>query len=224
MIRTLIIEDEPLAQDILVGYIEKTPELTLVEKCNNAFEAFEILHRHMVDLMFVDIRMPGMSGLEFIRSLKNPPAVIFITASAGDAISGFELDAADYLLKPVTYERFRIGIDKVLKRNVTVPVLQPAYHYFKVSGTLVKVQHADLLYAQSLKDYLVLHTKLGKLVVHMTMKYLEGLLPANKFIRIHRSFLVNKHFVTSFDRMAVRINEVELPVGENFRKNLSAIE
>lgn len=223
MIRCIIVDDEPLARDILEIYVGKCPELILVRKCANALEAFNVLHTERVDLMFLDIRMPGINGISFVRSLKTPPAVIFTTAYSEHALTGFELDAVDYLLKPITYERFLKSIRKLLKVHQPEPIAAKDYTYFKVSGKLIKVFHADLLYAQSVKDYIMIKTTGGNYLTHMTMKYLEELLPAGDFIRVHRSYLVNKSHVGQVNKFQLKIRDETVPVGENYRAVLAQI-
>jgi DNA-binding LytR/AlgR family response regulator len=224
MIRCLIIDDEPLAQEVLENYISQSGQLELAGKCNNALEAFNILHTQVIDLMFLDIKMPGITGLDFIKSLKNPPAVIFTTAYSEYAVTGFELDAIDYLLKPVTYERFLKSIGKLLKIQQTEPPAEKNYTYFKVSGQLVKVLHSDLLYAQSVKDYIHLKTTQGNYLTHMTMKFLNELLPAGIFVRVHRSYLVNKLLVSLVDRSYLKIGDELIPVGEYYKSALGFID
>jgi DNA-binding LytR/AlgR family response regulator len=158
MITCIVVDDEPLAQEVLQNYIARLPTLVLIKKCNNALDAFNVLHAGRIDLMFLDIKMPGISGVDFVRSLKKPPAVIFTTAFADYAVTGFELDAIDYLLKPITFDRFERAINKLLKINQQEQPEEKNYTYFKVSGKLVKVFHADLLYVQSVKDYLQICT------------------------------------------------------------------
>lgn len=223
MIRCIIIDDEPLAQEVLENYISRFPELVLVNKCNNALEAFNVLHTSQVDLMFLDIQMPAINGIDFIRSLKNPPAVIFTTAFASYAVSGFELDAIDYLLKPITYERFEKAINKLLKIQPAPVSEDKDYTYFKVSGRLLKVFHADLLYAQAVKDYILISTMKGNYLTHMTMKYLNSLLPADLFIRVHRSYIVNKTHVSLIDKMCLKIAAEIIPIGDSYKGNIAQI-
>ncbi len=224
MINCIIIDDEPLAQDILENYIGRMPQLALVKKCNNAPEAFSVLHTERIDLMFLDIKMPAINGIDFIRSLKNPPAVIFTTAFADYAVTGFELDAIDYLLKPITFDRFQRGINKLLKIQQQMFSEEKNYTYFKVSGKLVKVFHADLLYARSVKDYIQIFTAKGSYLTHMTMKYLGELLPGDTFIRVHRSYLVNKDCVNQVDKMNLTIAGEVIPIGDNYRNNATLIK
>ena len=170
--------------------------------------------------MFLDIKMPGINGLDFFRSLKNPPAVIFTTAFASHAVEGFELDAVDYLLKPITFERFQKSINKFLKIQTIEQQQSRNYCYFKISGRLVKILHADILYAHSVKDYIQLCTPDKNYLTHMTMKYLCDLLPADTFIRVHRSYLVNKNHINTVETSAIKIGGDAIPVGNNYKSNL----
>ncbi|WP_199562642.1 LytR/AlgR family response regulator transcription factor [Pedobacter chinensis] len=221
MINCLIVDDEPLAQDILETYIKGNNNLCLIKKCSTAIEAFEVLHQQKIDLIFLDIKMPALSGIDFLKSLKNPPAVIFTTAFSEYAVTSYELEAVDYLLKPITTERFQKSLDKLFRSQSMLIDTEKEYTYFKVSGNLVKVSHTEILYAQSIRDYIMLYTKIGNLMVHMTMKYLCGLLPESQFKRIHRSYLVNKIHITAISKSQVLLNEIEIPVGEIYRGNIS---
>lgn len=221
MIRCLVIDDEPLAQEVLMNYIDRFAELEYVGACKNALDAFTILQQEQIDLMFLDIKMPGINGLDFLRALKNPPSVIFTTAFANHAIEGFELDAVDYLLKPITFERFQKSINKALKIQTIEQKQSRNYSYFKVSGNLIKVFHTDLLYAHSVKDYIQLCTRQKNYLTHMTMKYLCELLPADTFIRVHRSYLVNKNYVDAVHRSGLKIGDEDIPVGDNYKSNLT---
>jgi len=224
MIKCIIVDDEPLAQEVLENYAGRIPQLQLIKKCSNALEAFEVLHNQTIDLVFLDVKMPGINGPDFIRSLKNPPAVIFTTAFAEYAVTGFELDAVDYLLKPITFERFEKAINKVLKVHKPEITEQKDYTYFKISGRLIKIAHADLLYAQSVKDYILLCTTQGNHLTHMTMKYLNELLPSPPFLRVHRSYMVNKAFVNLIDKSSIKLGTEVIPVGENYRHNTGLID
>ncbi len=221
--KCIIVDDEPLAQEVLENFISRMDNLQLVSKCNNAVDAFQLLHSRSVDLMFLDIKMPGINGLDFVRSLKNPPAVIFTTAFAEHALTGFELEAIDYLLKPITYERFEKSIQRLLKIYKPESVEPKSYTYFKVSGQLIKIAHTDLQYAQSVKDYILLCTTKGNYLTHMTMKYLNELLPADMFLRVHRSYLVNKNFVDKASKNTIIIAKEVIPIGEKYRQQFSLI-
>lgn len=221
MIKCIIVDDEPLALDILETHIAAFPQLQLVRRCRNALEAFDALHTEKIDLVFLDIQMPSITGIDFIRSLKEPPAVIFTTAFAEHAVTGFELDAIDYLLKPITFERFSKSINKLIKqKQPEAAEAAKNYTYFKVAGSLVKVMHPDLLVVKSVKDYLLLKTKKGNHLTHMTMKNLEALLPAELFIRVHRSYLVNRQAITIISRQHVEVEKERIPIGENYRSSV----
>jgi two-component system LytT family response regulator len=221
MVRCLIVDDEPLAQQVLENYIARTPMLELTGKCFHAAEAIALLRREPVDLLFLDIKMPHISGIQLIQSLKHAPAFIFTTAYAEYAVQSYELQATDYLLKPITYERFRKSIDRYLQ-------LQPAptqeavkhYLYIKVDGSLVKVFHTDIVFAQSLKDYIRITTTSGTFLTHLTMKSLLELLPEEQFKRIHRSYVVNLQHVNKISKDAVVAGTNTLPVGDMYKENL----
>ncbi|MGV3686238.1 MAG: LytR/AlgR family response regulator transcription factor [Daejeonella sp.] len=216
MIRCIVVDDEPLAQQVLQEHIHRIPELSLVKTCSNALEAFEIIHKETVDLIFLDIQMPSLTGIDFIRSLKDPPAVIFITAYSEYAVQSYELNAVDYLLKPVTFERLGISIRKLLKQQADAEP-QPGYSYFKANGKMVKIMHTDIICAQSIKDYIIIKTLKANYVTHMTMKYLTGLLPAELFRRVHRSFIVGTNHITSIGRNEIELGDMKVPVGESYK-------
>lgn len=220
MIRCIIVDDEPLAQEVLESHIKRYGELVIAAKCAHALEAFDILHREEIDLMFLDIRMPSISGIDFLRSLKHPPKVIFTTAYTEYGHTGFELDAVDYLLKPISYERFEKSMQKLLRILPEDKPEEKNYTYFKVSGKLIKVIHTDLLYAQSVKDYIMIRTTKGNLLTHLTMKSLTELLPVNQFVRVHRSYLINVTKMDRVERTSVVVAGAEIPVGENYRDSI----
>jgi two-component system LytT family response regulator len=224
MIKCIIVDDEPLAQEVLESHIQQTKQLTLIGKCSNALEAFQLLQSHTIDLMFLDIEMPAVSGIGFLKALKNPPAVVFTTAFADYALTGFELEAVDYLLKPITYARFQKSIYKLLKYYPHEQPQPKSHTYFKVSGKLIKVMHADLRYVQSVKDYILLNTTQGNYLTHMTMKFLTELLPTDNFVRVHRSYLINKNCITTINRAQLSIGNEVIPIGENYREFLDSVE
>lgn len=223
MISCIIVDDEPLAHDVLETHIRRYGRISLVGKCSNALSAFDLIHQLKVDLVFLDIKMPGINGIQFVKSLKDPPKIIFTTAYSKHALTGFELDAVDYLLKPVTYELFERSMSKLLRVHALETVPQKDYTYFKVSGTLMKIRHEDLLFVQAVKDYVLLQTKFARFLTHMTMKHLTELLPSNIFIRVHRSHVVNIHAITSLSKSHVKLGSEIIPVGELYRSNLDVI-
>ncbi|OIN59888.1 LytR/AlgR family response regulator transcription factor [Arsenicibacter rosenii] len=220
MIKCLIVDDEPLARQVLETYIQQTADLVLIKSCPNALEAFEAVTNYPVDLIFLDIQLPLLTGVDFIRQLRQPPAVIFTTAYPDYAVESYELEAVDYVLKPITYHRFGQSIDRFLKR--TAAVMPPVPHtYFKVDGQLVKLLHADIMYAQSIKDYILLKTPHRSYIIHMTMKSLSELLPNQHFRRVHRSFLVNLRHITAVGRQDIQIGETTIPIGDSYRTMLN---
>lgn len=223
MLRCLIVEDEPLGQLVLERYISRVPEFQLAGKCASALEAFEALHAGPVDLIFLDIRLPLINGMDFLRSLKDPPLVVFTTAYPGFAAQSYDLEALDYLVKPITEERFRKCVDKVLKVTESPAPKDKEYLFLKVDGQLVRVLLEEILYIESLKDYLRVVTTRGAWITHMTMKALEGLLPAHAFVRIHRSYLVSLSKVSVLGATSVSIGEKKIPVGESYRKKVSGL-
>ena len=236
MIRAIIVDDEPLAQEILETYIQKMPNVELVAKCDNALEANEILRATSVDLMFLDIQMPQLSGIEFLKTLANPPYVVFTTAHADYAVQGFELDAVDYLLKPISFERFIKAVNKVAA-HITSRKQHDAengntesnddFIFVKADKKLVKINFEDILYIEGLKDYVIIRQETGRVITLQTMKSLEDKLPLSKFKRIHRSFIVNIKRITAIVGNMVEIMESgkikQLPIGKNYRDELMDI-
>jgi DNA-binding LytR/AlgR family response regulator len=247
-ISCLIIDDEPLAQDVLATHIGSLPALRLVQKCSNAMEAFEALHKHSIQLIFLDINMPIISGLSFLRSLKDPPAVILTTAYTEHALEGYELDVVDYLLKPISFNRFakavkkaaaQLGLAEITVTNVTtnngLPIAQPTvssnisapeknYFFIKANGKLVKVDHADILYIEGMKDYLKIHTKdQSPIVTHNTMKALEEQLPQDKFIRVHKSYIMAVDAIDSIEGNIIHVGKEEIPLGSSYKDALLAV-
>lgn len=236
MIRVIIVDDEPLAQEIIETYVQQMPNLELVAICNNALEANEVLRTESIDLMFLDIQMPQLSGIEFLKTLSHPPKVIFTTAHADYAIQGFELDAADYLLKPISFERFFKAVNKASslvahrKQNETENGngdSNDAFIFVKADKKLVKINFEDILYIEGLKDYVIIRQETGRVITLQTMKSLEDKLPITKFKRIHRSYIVNIKRITAILGNMVELIESgkvkQLPIGKNYRDELMDI-
>ncbi len=235
MIRAIIVDDEQLAQEILETYIQKMPNVELVAKCDNALEANEILRSTSVDLMFLDIQMPHLSGIEFLKTLANPPYVVFTTAHADYAVQGFELDAIDYLLKPISLERFIKAVNKVTthldtkrqqENDINIDT-NDDFIFVKADKKLVKINFEDILYIEGLKDYVIIRQETGRVITLQTMKSLEDKLPLSKFKRIHRSYIVNIKRITAIVGNMVEIMELgkikQLPIGKNYRDELMDI-
>ena len=223
-IRCMIVDDEPLAREIIKNHIAATPELTLVKTCMNASEAYEGIHQHQIDLIFLDIQMPVITGTEFLRSLRNPPLVIFTTAFHNYAVEGFELNSVDYLLKPVTYERFYQSIQRVKDRlRVNVhPINEPVidYLFIKQDSRLIRVNFDNIRYIEAEKDFSSVVTEDRKLLAGMHLKMFESMLPGNLFVRVHRSFIVNLSKVGSINGNMVELGKTEIPIGGNYKENL----
>lgn len=235
---TIIVDDEPLAQDVLETYIEKIPELNLVGKCNNALEANEMLKNKDVDLMFLDIQMPQLTGIDFLKTLSKPPMVIFTTAYPNYALDGFELNALDYLLKPISLERFMKAVNKAqeqfdLHHREAVSSTAEAgeegsnFIFVKADKKLVKVNYDDILYIEGLKDYVIIRMDQDRVITLQTMKSLEAKMPQDRFKRIHRSYIVNLDRINAVVGNMVEIVEKKetkhLPIGKNYREELLEI-
>lgn len=196
-INCLIIDDEPLARELLESYIGRIPFISLVKSCQDAFEAIDILQTNTIDLLITDIQMPKINGLELIKSLSNPPFVIFATAFPDYAIDGFHLDAVDFLLKPISFERFFKAINKA-KKDIEQKGAKPTvtnknmHHLFVKDGyKLSKILFEDILYIEGMKDYIKIVTKQKNIVTYMRMKSIEQVLPSDHFIRIHKSYIIH---------------------------------
>jgi DNA-binding LytR/AlgR family response regulator len=235
MINAIIVDDEPLAQDVLETYIEKIPELKLVAKCGNALEANDALREHEVDLMFLDIQMPQLTGIDFLKTLSKPPQVILTTAYPNYAIEGFELNALDYLLKPISLERFMKAVNKAVEQiemqrrdaGTPGPEEETEYIFVKADKKLVKIFYRDILYIEGLKDYVIIRMEKGRVITLQTMKSLEEKLPQQMFKRIHRSYIVNLEKINAVVGNMVEVIEKNqakhLPIGKNYRDELLEI-
>jgi DNA-binding LytR/AlgR family response regulator len=226
----LIVDDEPLAQEVLETYIDKIPDLRLVGKCSSAMEANETLAKKDVDLVFLDIQMPQITGIEFVRSLGDPPMIIFTTAYSDYALDGFDLGAVDYLLKPISFERFMKGVNKAreqydLRKHEHSGSADTDEHFFvKADKKLVKVRFNDILYIEGLKDYVIIRLEEGRVITLQTMKSLEEKLPQGKFRRVHRSYIVSMNRIHAVVGNMLEVIEKgqtkHLPIGKNYRDDL----
>lgn len=229
MIKTIIVDDEPLALDILEAFVSKMPNLQLIAKCENAFEANEVLQNQKVDLMFLDIQMPQLNGVDFLKSLANPPCVVFTTAYPEFAVEGFELNALDYLVKPISMDRFMKAVNKVAeklaaKQEAEEPASTDQFFFVKADKKLVKINFDDIVYIEGLKDYVIIKNETNRVITLQTMKSLEDKLPPQTFRRIHRSFIVNMNKIQALDGSVVEVMEKgqvkHLPIGKNYRDEL----
>jgi DNA-binding LytR/AlgR family response regulator len=235
---TLIIDDEPLALDVLETYVGQMPQLKLVGRCSNAIEANELIRKQPVDLIFLDIQMPQVSGVDFIKSLPHPPLFIFTTAFSNYAVEGYELNAIDYLLKPISFDRFMKAVNKAMEQfelrhreesgdSGRLGEEGVDFFFVKADKKLVKVKYDEILYIEGLKDYVIIRLEQGRVVTLQTMKSLEDKLPLNKFKRIHRSYIVSIDKIHAIDGTSVDVFEKgaikQLPIGKNYRDEILEI-
>ena len=224
MITCAIIDDEPYARDLLKAFVARIPAFELAGSYSNALQAMSALGSKKIDLLFLDIQMPELSGVDFLKSLDKKPMVIFTTAFAEYAIEGFELDVVDYLLKPFDFQRFVKAANKVISKcDNKIPSVEerPAgddFMFVKDGTRLVKVEFADILFVKGTREYVTIHTKTGKIMSLQTMKNLEHELP-DGFIRVHNSFIVNIRAVDSIEKDDVFVGEEQIPVGATYKKN-----
>jgi DNA-binding LytR/AlgR family response regulator len=225
--KCLVVDDEPLARDLIESYIDQVEGLTVVKSCANAIEAFTAMQHKSVDLMFLDIQMPQVTGMELLKSLKDKPKVILTTAYREYAVEAFDLDVIDYLVKPITFERFLRAISKIyhvqhplneVEENSMLQSYDEAYIYLREDREMIKVFLRDILYIESLRDYVKVKTTTRQIITYQKISYLEQKLPENKFVRVHRSFIVSFDKVSSFAMNAVRIANTEIPIGRNYKQ------
>jgi len=220
----LIVEDEHLAAGVIKDYIEQVPGLRLKAICGDIFSANEMLREDRIDLIFLDINLPKISGLEFMRSLGSRYHIILTTAYHEYAIDGFNLNAVDYLLKPVEFSRFLQAINKVYEKEGNGPEKSPAalpgnkFYFFTTDKKKVKVYADDIYYIESLKDYVSIHSKDRKVITKFQIGELDRLLEEDQFIRIHRSFIVNISKVTAYSATEIELGDIALPLGRTYKE------
>lgn len=229
--RCIIVDDEPLARDVIRRYIEKIPTLKICGEFGNAIDATIFLLEHEVDIIFLDIRMPQLTGTEFVRSLRKIPRIIFTTAHKEYAHEGFELDVADYLLKPIRFERFLRAVNKVIPKKEqevenesnTIGVkdqkADDAFIYIRLDRKMVKIVLDEILYIESDKDYVKIFSGNNYIITRQTIASIEAMLSEKQFIRIHRSYIISLNKIRSFTHETVEIGNKELPVGKLYRNN-----
>lgn len=232
-INCLVVDDEPIAQDILENYIAKIDTLHLVEKCNNAFEALNILHQKKIDILFLDIKMPTLSGLEMLKTLQNPPKVILTTAFSEFAVESYEYNIADYLLKPIAFERFLKAINKIIlpKQNEIhqykieeKKVIEPTFIFFKADKKIHKFLFKDILWIEGSGNYVKIHSINKKtLMVLDKLSDLERKLPLKSFIRIHKSYIVNISHIQQMEGNRIFVKDKLIPISASYKKNVTEI-
>jgi DNA-binding LytR/AlgR family response regulator len=229
MIKCIAVDDEKRVLDLLEDDIKRVPFLQLVKRCRNAMEAADALRQESIDLIFLDIQMPGLNGLKFVESLTVKPMIIFITAYKEHALEGFNLAAIDYLLKPVSFERFLKACNKAydyyMLQQKPANVADPGYFFVFVEYNQVKVVIADILYIEGMKDYvkIFLQSTERPVITRMSMKSLEDKLAANRFVRIHKSFIVSVDKIISVKRDLVSLPKTELPLSDNYKYGLEKL-
>ena len=229
MLSCIAVDDKPLALELLEDNISMVPYLQLIASCGNAMEAMNVLQQQSADLIFLDIQMPGLTGLQFIQTLSKRPMIILITAYEKFALEGFNLDVVDYLVKPVALDRFVKACNKAFelfqlknrsKENNNEAA--PDYFFVGVDYSQLKVVHSDIKYIEGLKDYIKIHLKSSSrpIITRMSMKAMEEQLPSSQFIRIHKSYIVSVAFITAIRKSSVFVEQLELPVSETYQDAL----
>lgn len=226
--KCLLIDDEPLALEVIESHLSKFEDFEIAAKCDNAIKALEILQKKNIDLIFLDIQMPEITGLEFLNTLNNPPKVILTTAHRKYALEGYEHDVIDYLLKPISFERFLKAINKYYKSATNdFTIVSNAgestddnYIYVKENKKAVKIFLDDILFIESMKDYVTIFAKDKKVITKATITSLEEKLPPEKFIRIHRSYIASKKHISAFTASSVEIGKKELTIGRSYKNSV----
>jgi DNA-binding LytR/AlgR family response regulator len=232
-IRCLAVDDEPPALDVLKKYITSVQSLELVQTCGDAVEALNFIRQNPIDLIFLDIQMPQILGTDFLRTLKKPPKVIFTTAFRKFAIEGFELDAVDYLLKPISFERFLKAVNKVMDASLngalsieneqSVKTPRENCIYLRSDRKMVKVALQDIIYIESLKDYIKVVATTGTIITKQSISSIEETLPKDMFVRIHRSYIVALNKIKSYSNELVWLGTAELPISRMYKNELEKI-
>ncbi len=229
-LRCLIVDDEPPAREVLRRYVQEMPMLELAGECANAIQALGVLQQQQVDLLFLDIRMPQLNGNDFLKTLRNPPRVIFTTAYPDYAIEGYELDAVDYLLKPVHFDRFLKAVSKLMQNaGPAAEAVPPAkdmeettapFVYFRADRKMVKLLLQDIFYIESMKDYVKVVNAGKTIISKQSISSVEEMLPEKKFIRCHRSYIVSVEKVKSFTNEIIETGGTEIPIGKLYRNEV----
>ncbi|MCC6462612.1 MAG: response regulator transcription factor [Saprospiraceae bacterium] len=227
-IRCLVVDDEELARALLQNYIGRLPQLELVAACANPLEAMALLQQQHIDLLFLDIQMPELTGIEFLRTLTHKPVVIFTTAYSEYALDGYALDVTDYLLKPFPFERFLLAVNKAIAlvqaRTAGAPAAADGaapgkeYVLVKADHKVHRLKFDDILYIQSMREYVAFHTPQGRILSLNSLKSLEDSLPPERFIRIHKSYMVSIPKIDALDGNFVQVGAERLPIGANYKE------
>ncbi len=221
ILKCLIVDDEPIAQNIVKGFIADTPNLEVFGVCDNAMEALKLLQEHTIDILFLDIEMPKITGLSFLKTLSHPPATIITTAYREFALEGYELNVVDYLLKPFSFERFLKAVNKVSCKSEVIHTepqnLSKTYEYFKVDRKNVRVNYDEIFYIEGLSNYVKIHLGNEYLVVYHKLIDLEKILPCDQFVRIHKSYIISMNKIRAYGNDYVEILDQELSIGNTYK-------
>jgi len=226
LIKCIIIEDERLAQDVIKSHLEKSARFQLFGTYRNAPEAREAIEKEMIDLIFLDIQLPGMTGLNFLRSIKNPPLVVFTTSYPEYALESYEFNVIDYLLKPISYERFSKTVDKIVEGNLfkgndSISKSSPReFIFIRSNGKFIRINFSDIVYIEGMKDYLKIHCAAQEIITHQTMGDMEHILPGVQFIRIHKSYIISLARVKTVFGNTVELGKTLLPIGLNYKERI----
>ncbi|WP_298540793.1 LytTR family DNA-binding domain-containing protein [uncultured Aquimarina sp.] len=232
-IKCLIVDDEPLAREIIETYISRIDHLELIASCANALEAFNIIADKKIDLIFLDIQMPDLTGIDFLKDLSPSPKVIFTTAYSDYAVDAFNLEAIDYLLKPIEFSRFLKSVNKVLKLSKATSTLlesssnteeeanyQDIFIYLKVEKKMQKIFLKNILFIESLKNYIKIKTSDREIIAYKSISSIENVLPSARFLRVHRSFIIGIDHIDSFSTTEIELKGIKIPVGRNYKTSV----
>jgi len=228
--KCLIVDDEPLARELIRGHVEKLENFEIVAECSDAMKALNVIREKQVDLMFMDIQMPQITGIEFMKTLKHTPRVIITTAYREYALEGFELDVVDYLIKPITFERFLKSVNKyyqmsqedvqIVANSISDKLPEESFVYVKENKKIVKIYLSEIKYIEGLSEYIQIFTDKRKIITKTSMSQMEGKLPPENFLRIHKSFIVSVNKIEAFTANTIEIQGKELPIGRSFKNGV----
>jgi len=228
--KCLIVDDEPLARDLIRSHIDKLENFEVVAECGDAIKAFQALREKQVDLIFLDIQMPQITGIEFLKTLKHPPKVILTTAFREYALDGFDLDVVDYLLKPITFERFLKAVNKFYQESSDEVQPVPSnnigfnnddpFIYVKENKKVVKIYLNEILYIEGLSEYVQIYTSKKKIITKTSMVNMEDKLPDESFLRVHKSFIISLDKIEAFTAASIEVPGKEIPIGRSYKNNV----
>lgn len=226
--KCIIIDDEPLARELIRGHVQKMENFEIVAECSNAMEAMDKLRNNNIDLMFLDIKMPQISGIEFLKTLKNPPKVIITTAFSQYALEGFELDVVDYLMKPVTFERFFKAVNKYFSTRSNQEISlenedsmdDHAFIYVKENKKIIKIYLKEIHFIEGLNEYIRIHTDTRRVVIKSSLQAIEKKLPPELFIRVHKSYIVSIPRIRAFNATTIELENAKVRIGRNYKNQV----